>query len=140
MRAAAIAIVFLLAAPAYAIDPECVTPPDPLLTLWPCYDGTCAYCTPVTLTTDASDPTDPARNPTTVSCTTIADGSVLHSVTEAIRGQYVTFAHSVDGELPTVVRCNDGLNDSEVASTARFSAGPRPVPAAPLAPAVLLRE
>ena len=121
--------VFLIAGPAFAIDPECEGPTP--ITVWPCYDGTCSYCTPKTLTDNGIDIA------TTVSCDTFADGAQIQSSGPQAPGVKITLAHTIEGDFPAAVMCEDGFDSSEATGLGRFSADPMPDPTT-LSPPVFL--
>ena len=130
MTATLIAIaVFLITMPAFAIDPECEGPTP--ITVWPCYDGTCSYCTPKVLTDDGTNIA------TAVSCDTFADGAEIHLSGPQAPGVKITLSHTVEGDFPAAVMCDDGFDTSEATGLGRFSAGPMPAPTT-LGPPVFL--
>ncbi len=111
---------------------------SPLIDPWPCFSGTCRFCTPAEL--GAVDGTEAE----TVRCTMIVAGSVILSTGDSGVSELVTVNHTLEGDLDCSLRCEDNLgNKSEAALDAcRFSQSPKPqpIPNRGLAPAIMLGE
>jgi len=122
---AAIAVISIVGPchPAFAIDPECVSPPP--LTEWPCEDGDCRYCSSLYVGGDGTG--------YLMTCVVVIDGNVFQVDADLEPGVVVTvpvgplrFAHSV------TVQCTNEVGPAEVGPlVGRFP------PAAPERPALL---
>ncbi len=122
-------------APALAADPECINPE--ILNVWPCYDGTCRFCTPLFLTDDPEGELGAPGIATSVTCEALAEGIQFGLAANLQPGVVVVMPHNLEGDMNAGVRCDDGLNISETIRLTRFSSSPKPLPAT-LTPAVVL--
>lgn len=113
-------------APAFAIDEECVNPE--ILNVWPCYDGTCRFCTPLTLTDDPEGTLGQPGIATSVTCEGLAEGIQFGLAANLEPGVVVVMQHNLEGDMNAGVRCDDGLNISETIRLTRFSSSPKPLP------------